>query len=83
MNRKDFFETACPALVLGYFSAASQSCSKEKETTTPPVVVETEISKIKMLFNSLIVDLQKELFKFDEFTPTPNTILCTVLYDMT
>ena len=30
----------------------------------------------------LIVDLQKELFKFNEFTPTPNTILCTVLYDL-
>jgi nitrite reductase/ring-hydroxylating ferredoxin subunit len=72
MNRKDFIETICPALVLGYFSAASQSCSKEKETTTPPVVVETEISKIKALFNSsgiytadkiTYIDLKNQFFE--------------------
>jgi nitrite reductase/ring-hydroxylating ferredoxin subunit len=52
MNRKDFFQAACPALVVGYFAASLESCSKEKETTTPPAVIETELSKIKALFNS-------------------------------
>ena len=72
MNRKDFFTAACPTLLAGYFAAALSSCSKEKEEdVTPPATTETEISKIKVLFNAsgiyaagktIYIDLKNSFF---------------------